>query len=129
MSSLRERTAEENPSPRPRRAGTIQKEVDPKRRRCDTRSPCPNLFRPNRSRRRRVNHAANLDRHGGESILSKLAFFRLCPSTSNHAKVRHHPQLCHPERTPDFLLHGASQRPRMRLSVEKAARDYRHHEA
>jgi hypothetical protein len=34
--------------------------------------------------------------------LSKLAFFRLCPSTSTHAKVDHCPQLCHPaEADPD----------------------------
>jgi len=32
-----------------------------------------------------------------------------------------YPPLCHPERTPDFLLRCANQRPRMRLSVRKAA--------
>ena len=31
------------------------------------------------------------------------------------------PKLCHPERTPDFLLRRPHQRPRMRLSLRKAA--------
>src|ERR1700677_5222479 len=31
------------------------------------------------------------------------------------------PHPCHPERTPNFLLRCANQRPRMRLSVRKAA--------
>jgi hypothetical protein len=31
-------------------------------------------------------------------------------------------KLCHPERTPDFLLNRTNQRPRMRLSLGKAAR-------
>jgi hypothetical protein len=29
--------------------------------------------------------------------LVPISFFRLCPSTSNHAKVCHRPPLCHPE--------------------------------
>jgi len=32
------------------------------------------------------------------------------------------PHICHPERTPDFLLRCTIQRPRMRLSLRKAAR-------
>src|SRR5580700_7610837 len=35
--------------------------------------------------------------------LVQISFLRLCPSTSTHPKVGHRPQLCHPERTPDFL--------------------------
>jgi hypothetical protein len=35
-------------------------------------------------------------RDGCESVLSKLAFFRFCPSTSTHAKVGLCPQPCHP---------------------------------
>src|ERR1700689_5525975 len=31
------------------------------------------------------------------------------------------PPTCHPERTPDFLPHCTNQRPRMRLSLRKAA--------
>jgi hypothetical protein len=32
-----------------------------------------------------------------EYSLVQISFSRLCPSTSNHAKVRHRPPLCHPE--------------------------------
>ena len=34
----------------------------------------------------------------------------------------HRLKICHPERTPDFLPRGTNQRPRMRLSLRKAAR-------
>ncbi len=41
--------------------------------------------------------------------------------------VSRQPQLCHPERTPDFLLRSANQRPRMRLSLPHEL--YRRHRA
>src|ERR1700677_4232315 len=31
--------------------------------------------------------------------LVQISFSRLCPSTSNHAEVRHRPLICHPERS------------------------------
>src|ERR1700677_4075103 len=31
--------------------------------------------------------------------LVQISFSRPCPSTSNHAKVRHRPLICHPERS------------------------------
>ena len=46
---------------------------------------------------------------------------RLRPSRLTAAEVGICPQLCHPERTPDFLLRGTNQRQRMRLSSRKAA--------
>src|SRR5271156_2498437 len=47
---------------------------------------------------------------------------RVGPSPSAHAKVSRRPPLCHPERTPDFLPRCSQKRPRMRLSLRKAAR-------
>ena len=32
---------------------------------------------------------------------------QLCPSISTEAKVSRQPEICHPERTPDFLLRNA----------------------
>jgi hypothetical protein len=58
--------------------------------------------------------ATNLGRSGVEE---DLQFFQ--PLANFSWKLN--PTLCHPERTPDFLLRRANQRPRMRLSVRKAA--------
>jgi hypothetical protein len=53
---------------------------------------------------------------------SGASFFRLCPSTSTHAKVGHRLQICHPDRSgPGFPTSRYRPRQRMRLSV-KAAR-------
>ena len=55
--------------------------------------------------------------------LVQISFFRLCPSTSTHAKVGHRPQLCHPDWSgPGFPTSRYRPRRRMRLSVRKAAR-------
>jgi hypothetical protein len=40
----------------------------------------------------------------------------------HNCEGKNKPKLCHPERTPDFLLRCTNQRPRMRLSLRKAAR-------
>src|SRR5271163_5199167 len=39
----------------------------------------------------------------------------------HNCEGKNKPKLCHPERTPDFLLHCTNQRPSMRLSLRKAA--------
>src|SRR5271154_5796506 len=39
----------------------------------------------------------------------------------HNCEGKNNPKLCHPERTPDFLLHCTNQRPRMRFSLRKAA--------
>jgi hypothetical protein len=45
-----------------------------------------------------------------------------CPSDLTAPNKSHRAHLGHPERTPDFLLRCSHQRPRMRLSLRKAAR-------
>jgi len=46
----------------------------------------------------------------------------ICPSPSTHAKVGRRLQFVIPTGAdPDFLLRGTHQRPRVRLSVKKAA--------
>jgi hypothetical protein len=75
---------------------------------------------------RRFLHGSSRRRSGRifrKFSLVQISFFRLCPSTSTHAKVGHGPQLCHPDWSGlGFPTSQYRTRSRMWLSVRKAAR-------
>src|ERR1700689_5161354 len=75
----------------------------------------------------KIANATNLDGKSGEAQWRACPersrrgpAFSFCPSDLTHPKKSHRPPLCHPERTPDFLLRCSEKQPRMRLSLKKA---------